>query len=378
MSKLPASALLRGLKKLLRLSARPAKSARAHGGRLIHTYRGYGTHREVLLMGRVFRQPGFNLNLREGTLGCDLADIVRRTVRWGIKHVEVEIALGGNRMRVSTDRDGYFNARLRLTAPLSEDRIWHQAHLRLITPSRDPKSRRASSGASAEAVADIYVPPPHIDFAVISDIDDTVMYTGVANKLKMMYRLFVARAEQRTAFPGVAALYRGFHVGDGDKHCQRPLLYVSRAPWSIYEMLEEFFRMNRIPVGPILFLREWGLTLQRPLPRRAEDHKRGLIETMLSLYAPLPFVLIGDSGQRDPEIYSRVVREHPDRIRTVYIRDVSQSPERQRAIRQLAAEIDRDTGCQLVLADDSLTMAEHAFEQGYISADALEQVRASR
>ncbi|MFC0267538.1 App1 family protein [Kushneria aurantia] len=378
MPKRPANAALRGLKKLLHLAARPAKSKRAHGGRVIHTYRGYGTHREVLMMGRVFRQPGFNLDLPEGSIRRDLADIARRTVRWGVKHVEVEVILNGTREVVTTDRDGYFDVHLHLESPLPEDRIWHQAKLRVLSPSRDPHSRRANGGAEAEAVADIYIPPSDIDFAVISDIDDTVMYTGVANKLMMMYRLFLADAKQRTAFPGVAPLYRGFHLGDGDRHCQRPLLYVSRAPWSIYEMLEEFFRLNNIPVGPILFLREWGLTLQRPLPRRAEDHKHDVIETMLALYDPLPFVLIGDSGQHDPEIYTAIVREHPDRIRTVYIRDVSDDPDRRAAIERLAAEIDRDTGCSLVLASDSLTMAEHAHREGYISEEALEQVRAAR
>ncbi|SPJ32565.1 App1 family protein [Kushneria phyllosphaerae] len=372
--------LIKGLKKLLHVVARPAKSEKVHGGRLIHTYRGYGTHREVFMMGRVFRQPGFNLNLPEGSWRRDLADIVRRTVRWGIKYIDVQIQLGGETVTVTTDRDGYFNAHIQLNTPLPGDRIWHEAQLRILSPSKDHKSSRANVGAGGEAVADIYIPPADIDFAVISDIDDTVMYTGVANKLKMMYHLFIARAEQRMAFPGVAALYRGFHVGDGDQHCQRPLLYVSRAPWSIYEMLEAFFRLNRIPVGPILFLREWGLTIQHPLPRKAEDHKRELIETMLELYDPLPFVLIGDSGQHDPEVYTDIVRAYPGRIRTVYIRDVSNDADRQQAIEALSAQINKEQNneCSLVLASDSLTMAEHAHEQGYISSDALERVRESQ
>ena len=59
------------------------------------------------------------------------------------------------------------------------------------------------------------------------------------------------------------------------------MLYVSRAPWGIYDILEAFFQHHAIPVGPILFLREWGISLRSPLPRRAVDHKRHLIEAMM-------------------------------------------------------------------------------------------------
>ena len=155
---------------------------------------------------------------------------------------------------------------------------------------------------------------------------------------------------------------------------RRPLLYVSRGPWSIYEILEAFFQRNRIPVGPILFLREWGLSLQRPLPRKAVDHKAKMIEKMLSLYDTLPFVLIGDSGQHDPETYTRIVREYPGRIRAIYIRKIGRSTSRDAAIEALADEVAAN-GRTLVLASDSVRMAEHAHREGLISRAGLEAVR---
>ena len=170
---------------------------------------------------------------------------------------------------------------------------------------------------------------------VISDIDDTVMHTGVASKAMMLWRLFMQGAESRVAFPGVAAFLRALHAGaSGAEH--NPMLYVSRAPWTNYEVLDAFFRLHGIPVGPLLFLREWGLTVQSPLPRRGKGHKLELIRNMLALYRDLPFVLVGDSGQRDPEIYAQVVREHPGRVLAVYVRNVSRDPERVRAIEALA------------------------------------------
>jgi phosphatidate phosphatase APP1 len=220
------------------------------------------------------------------------------------------------------------------------------------------------------------MPPASCRYVVISDIDDTVMHTGVANKLRMLWRLFVEDAQSRVAFPGVGALYRALHAGASGNQ-QNPMLYVSRAPWGIYEVLEEFFDRNGIPVGPILFLREWGVSWTSPLPRKAEDHKRELIHNMLALYDDLPFVLIGDSGQHDPEIYRQIVEEHPGRVLAVYIRNVSRNPERIREIEDLAKVV-AGAGSSLVLAADSVVIAEHAVSLGLVPPETVAEVRNER
>lgn len=359
----------RGLRKMLRFLARPARRAGSRGGRVIQTYRGYGSRQSVFLMGRVFRQPGLGLTLGEGPLD-DLVNIARRTARWGIRNAEVAVTVGDADTRVHTDRDGYFSVEMPIEEPLPEGAFWQQARLVLLPESNGD----ASAGREVAATAEIYIPPRDVDLVVVSDIDDTVIYTGVASKLTMMYQLFIAKARHRTAFPGVSAFYRAlFHGGNGER--QRPMLYVSRGPWSIYDVLVEFFHLNRIPHGPVLFLREWGVTFQRPLPIRAKDHKAMLIERMLSLYEHLPFVLIGDSGQRDPEVYADLVARYPGRIRTIYIRHVHQGEDRDRDIQALADRV-AESGCQMILAKDSLEMAQHAFRNGLIAGRGLEDVRA--
>jgi hypothetical protein len=90
---------------------------------------------------------------------------------------------------------------------------------------------------------------------------------------------------------------------------------------------------------------------------------------MLALYRELPFILIGDSGQRDPEIYARIVRDHPGRVLAIYIRNVSRDPARVRAIEDLALEVVA-CGSSLLLAADSPAMAEHAAAHGLIPPQA--------
>ena len=354
-----------GLRRALRVITRPVRRDRALEGVVVHAYRGYGTPREAYLMGRVFRQPRFGAGLPEGTLRRQLADAARRFARFGLHDTTIIARLGSAETTTRTDRDGYFHVLLELAEHPDPDRLWHE--VQLVATWRDRRVREAGS---------VYIPPPQSRLVVISDIDDTVMLTGVANKARMMWRLFVEGAEARVAFPGVAALYRALHSGvGGDEH--NPMLYVSRGPWSIYEVLERFFRLHRIPVGPILFLREWGLTLQRPLPRRAEDHKRDLILAMLRRYDELPFILIGDSGQHDPETYARIVEEHPGRVLAVYIRNVDPDEAREGEIDELARRTS-EAGCPLVLASDSLAMARHAASAGWIPADAVADVSQER
>ncbi|WP_024952972.1 App1 family protein [Cobetia crustatorum] len=355
--------LTRLLRKLLHVAAKPIRHSQGKDGCVIHAYRGYGSRSEAFLMGRIFQQPGSRSQLAPGA-GRDLMDVARRMLRWGKGGVEVDVSLGDNCTTVTTDRDGYFSVHLPLTSPLVHEGQWQTAQL----IARPPKQ------AAVEGEAQIYLPPASTRLGVISDIDDTVMHTGVANKLKMLYRLFIESAERRMAFPGVAALYQALHEGpDGQQ--QRPLLYVSRGPWSIYEMLEIFFQHNRIPVGPILFLREWGLTLQRPLPKRSEDHKQALIEKMLDLYDEMQFLLIGDSGQHDPEVYADVVRRYPGRICAIYIRQIGDSDSRKAELATLSEELSV-LGCDMLLSTDSLDMARHAYANDYIDAASVEMVRA--
>ena len=346
----------RGLRRLLRVLARPVRTARGRRGVVLQPYRGYGSTERIFVIGRVFFQhTGGSIEAAE------LRAIVRRLRRRPVRGARVRATFYGAEEEVTTDRDGYFRIEMAPGGPVPRDRIWHPLGLRLVAPR------------PAEAETEVFIPPPTARTVVVSDIDDTVMHTGVANKAATFWRLFVADAGSRTVLPGVSHLYRALHAGPSGAECN-PMLYVSRAPWGVYDMLVEFFHRHEIPNGPILFLREWGISWRRPLPRRATAHKRTLIEAMLRLYSEMPFVLIGDSGQKDPEIYRRIVEHHGGRIRAVYIRDVAaRGPERAEEVAAMARAL-AESGGHLVLAADSAAIAEDAARLGLISPEQLEGI----
>jgi phosphatidate phosphatase APP1 len=166
----------------------------------------------------------------------------------------------------------------------------------------------------------------------------------------MVHRTITGSALTRTPFPGAAALYRDLAAG------HNPVFYVSSSPWNLHAFLVAFLRHRGFPLGPVLL---------RDLLGTAEgaEEKAGRIREILELHPGLRFVLVGDSGERDPEIYADVVREHPGRIVAVYIREVRLDPGDGRVERVSSTWAD-DT--PFVLAADSEAVRRHARTLGLL------------
>jgi phosphatidate phosphatase APP1 len=134
-------------------------------------------------------------------------------------------------------------------------------------------------------------------------------------------------------------------------------------------MLVDFLNVHGVPYGP-LFLKDWSLSVLG----KHRDYKLGVIRRLLRTYQDLPFVLIGDSGEEDPEIYLQAVREHPGRVKAVYIRVVT-AGERDAEIMAMADEA-RKLGTEMLAVPDTTAAAEHAASIGLIAPDAIAAVRA--
>ncbi|MET0964735.1 MAG: phosphatase domain-containing protein, partial [Noviherbaspirillum sp.] len=244
---------------------------------------------------------------------------------------------------------------------------WHSVMLTLLDPA--PRA-----GQPPEAETRVLVPPASARFGVISDIDDTVLWSNVTSKFRMLKMLAMSNAHTRKPFKGVSAFYRALQQGPG-RADGNPLFYVSSSPWHLYTPLVDFFASQQLPPGPLL-LKELGV---RSLLGAGShmDHKLAHITQIVETYPQLPFVLIGDSGQQDPEIYKEVVLRHPHRIKAIYIRNVNPDPARIEAIDRLAEEV-RRSGAQLVLAPDSEYAATHAAGEGLIASAAVARVRTDK
>jgi phosphatidate phosphatase APP1 len=209
---------------------------------------------------------------------------------------------------------------------------------------------------------------------VISDIDDTIVVSHATNFLKMARVLFLGNARTRLPFAGVAAFYRALEQGAPNGRVSggpNPFFYVSSSPWNVYDLLSDFMDLQGIPRGPLL-LRDYDLDHRRLLHFSHRDYKLGHIRHVLDTYPHLPFLLIGDSGQEDPEIYHQVVQEYPGRVQAVYIRDVAGKA--RSAEVQALLNATQNEHVAMLLAPDTVAAARHAAERGWISPDLLASI----
>jgi phosphatidate phosphatase APP1 len=308
---------------------------------IILPYLGYGTPKKLTICGRVLEDEGFRP-------AADADSRWRNLIRFWKRLESDEVP--GARVRARgteavTDREGYFHLELEGSFRAG----WNKVPLELLHPAR------------ARAMGRVLVPAKKARFGLISDIDDTVVYSNVTRKLRMILTAAFSNARTRKPFKGVAAFYRALHAG------VNPVFYVSKSPWNLFAPIVEYLEVQGLPEGPVL-LRDFGL-------RPEKEHKRKTIEAILNTYPALKFVLSGDSGEQDPEIYAGIVRRFPERIRAIYIRSVDLK--RVGKIERLAAEVAK-TGCQLILAPEAEAAAAHAAAEGLIQASELRAVRSER
>jgi phosphatidate phosphatase APP1 len=323
-------------------------------------YRGHGTPRELFLRGRVLERAGITSSGKDDTVLQNVGNMARRFASDEVAGARVLATHGELRAETVADAEGFFDVRLELPEPLPGRTGWHPVDLELLHPPCPSGERVISTGQ--------VLVPSDAQFGVISDIDDTVVRSHATSILKMAWIVVANNAHARLPFEGVSAFYEALRRG-AQGGAYNPIFYVSSSPWNIYDVLEDFLDVHNVPEGP-LFLKDWSPTVLG----KHHDHKLGIIRTLLATYPGLPFVLIGDSGEQDPEIYHQVVREHPGRIRGVYIRDVT-SDERDAEVRAIAADV-RRLGSDMVLVQDTAAAAEHAAEAGLIAPDAVPAVRA--
>lgn len=315
---------------------------RLKGELILQLYVGWGSPHDVELTGRVLLPRNMSPARKGDPRFRNFKNIMRRLFSREVGGVRVTGTLDGQQATATSDLDGYFTLRFQPSAPLPAG--WYEAVVQM-------DGRAGAPGQARVAVID----QPR--FGIISDLDDTVIQSDVTSLPRMLSTVLTGNARTRTPFPGVGALYRALTREEGERN---PIFYVSSSPWNFFDLLWQFLDYRRIPLGP-LFLRNWGADLLAG----HGGYKHGVIERIFQRFPHLSFVLVGDSGEKDPEIYSEVVRQYPGRVLAVYIRDVNGAAQ-DSTIQHLREET-RRAGVDLVLAGDSLNAAGHAMSLGLIT-----------
>lgn len=356
--------LLGEVKKNVAGAARAVRSALDDDPFELLAYRGYGNPSRAHVYGRALEVRNVSASTDADSTLRNLLNTYRRAESDPLPFARVTVEYGNTSTTMSADDEGFFGGWIDLSEPLVGDEEWNEYEVSLVSPVRP-------GVGTVMARAEILVPPPSARFGVISDLDDTVIQSRVSNFLQAARTVMLGNARTRLPFPGVAAFYRALGNGAGGAE-KNPIYYVSSSPWNIYDVIAEFMDIQNVPRGPLL-LRDWDIGWGSLASSRHFDHKGVAIRNIMQLYPAMQFILIGDTSQHDPEIYRQVVAEFPNRVRAIYIRDVTVNEARSASVKKLAEEV-LGAGSTLVLSEDTLGAAKHAAEHGWISRDALPEV----
>ena len=323
----------------------------------IIAFRTYGTPSHLYVRGRALEDEEIDLS-QKGIFQL-LQNTWKRFGTDEIRNSRVRITLpDGKEVQGTTDNEGYYLLARPISglSSLTDSEGWLKYHISYA----DTHLRREIRHQN-RFPGEVLIPAPGADFGVISDIDDTILHTGVVSSLKwqVILNTVFKRATSRKPLEGTSRFYHLLHGGKSGKKAN-PIFYVSHSPWNLYRYLELFLKTNDFPKGPIVLRSIRHFTSLGSNSQKPEKQKE--IINILRMYPHLKFILIGDSGEKDADIYIEISKAFPDRILTIYLRSVNDKKRMDR-VKELMQGF-RATPFLLVNKTDEAV--KHARKMGFI------------
>lgn len=345
----------------------------------IQPYFGHRSRSRLVLSARALRVKEANFD-RQSTLGA-IGTMLGQFISHEVAGVAVTLVVHGKdgpilSHEMESDEEGFvhFDVPLEPEWDLPEHPAWEVVHLHWNAPD-----------GVQEVEANVLAPGRDGRLAVISDIDDTIIETGITGGIGSVARnwdrVFAQMPGQRTVVPGAATFYSELGgAGDTSKPdkpsetlvaTRRPFFYVSSSPWNLFTYLVAFQQMRGLPLGPIK-LRDWGLNRQTFGKSSHGSHKVEAIAGILEMYPDMQFALIGDDTQGDLPAFANAAREFPGQIAAVFMRTVSN--EALSAKEQEAIDAIREAEIPLWMGEDYETGLEFLAANGFTPSGETQQI----
>ena len=215
----------------------------------------------------------------------------------------IQVEIGAWKGVGKTDDDGVFS----VVGALPPDTALSPGVHRVTATTVDDKGHPAP-----QAEGELFILPP-TGLAIISDIDDTILHTGVTSKREMLKNALLKNAAQIAAVPGAATAYTQSKAAGAAL-----IFYLSGSPQNFVRRIQTFLKINAFPTGPLL-LKNFG---EDPTFDQT-TYKIGRLRSVFDAHPGLRFILVGDSGEHDPELYTQIRGMYPERVAAVVIRLVA-------------------------------------------------------
>lgn len=352
----------------------------------IIAYAGYGTPATVRLSARVIDDADIGEPSPQDTSWRNARRMFRVFDAQRVEGARVRVEYAGQSCVVETDARGFARAEFAApaTAPFARGATTSRWVLERPAPAPLKPAPLTPATAPVTQTAPVYIPLEAARFIVVSDVDDTIMHSSATSAVRLVIETLRHNVYRRVAFPGVGAFYRALtHAPEFDAPAhhaaarpigQHAIYYLTSSVWRVHGLLAAFFALHGLPAGPLL-MSDRRLVHGSFEPDRHRLHKLAHLRALVALHPEHRLVLIGDCGQRDPEIFAELAASDPARVAAIYLRDLGDARRLLRVEALLAPA--RAAGVPICIAPDSLSHARHAVEHGFIDPARLDAIHRS-
>lgn len=325
----------------------------------IISYRSYGTYSHLYVKGRILDNEPLKI-VQDQSVFKTIKNTWKQFDSFEIPDAEVEFRIPDQfSVNTHSNDEGYFLIDQSLENNLAKHstnegwvdfEIYYRSQL-------EPQTKLLSNPFRGEFL----IPKPDAEYGIISDIDDTILQTGVTSFLKwrLLKNSLLTNAYKRIPLKNAPSLYQKLHLGRSGKN-RNPVFYLSNSPWNLYEYLKLFLDYNEFPKGPIL-LRDLRTPFESAV-KPEKPHKQKEIINILKTYPDLNFILVGDSGEHDASIYTDIAAQYSDRILAIYLRSVRH----EKSMERVQSIIDNFDTVPVLMVEKSADAEEHARKKGWI------------
>lgn len=279
----------------------------------IKIYHSFGSSKQVQITGHVFEQKPPEIFSETNFFIANLLALIALFKVKTIPNVELELDFFGTKYKTKSLEDGFF--RFEFDANSDLPYAWHIVKI---------TGKNVLNGEIISSEGKLFV-PKITKFAVISDIDDTIMKSYSATIFRRLYELISKNPYRRKVFENTIEWYQELADEKYPGNESRAFFYVSSSEWNLYEYLNVVFKQNKLPEG--IFLLNSLRTLRSFWKTGKTGHEGKLLRIgrLMHTFPHVKFLLIGDNTQKDPEIYEEIVSKYPDQIKAMMIRNSRQS-----------------------------------------------------
>ncbi len=326
---------------------------------LIHTYLSYGTDKQLHVNGRALEDKQILFGSNQSIFKT-FANIYKQFESNEIPNTTIQLTVSnGATYDTITDMEGYYTFGQQTSGleQLTNKDGWLAYTSSYMQPPENQTVQNENLFSGA-----MLIPNKKAKFGIISDIDDTILHTGVSSRFKwrLLINTLFKNFDERIPLEGAADFYQKLLQPTHEGTPINPIFYVSNSPWNLYDYLVRFLQKNKFPKGPVLLRDIWTPFDKTERPKT--PHKYNEINRILATYPNLNFILIGDSGEKDGIYYSEIAKKHPNRILAIYLRSVKNKRRQQKA-QQLIQNFDL---VPMLLIDNSDEIEAHATSIGIL------------